>query len=78
MTKKTKKANQAPEVVKVGNYYELQINGESIDGKQYRNDYIAGQAFLYWHSNTTEAVTFTESDIVAAQLADDEQPSNSE
>ena len=75
MSKKTKKANQAPEVVKVGNYYELQINGQSIDGKQYRNDYIAGQAFLYWSSTATATVEF---DIEAAQLADDEQPSDSE
>ena len=72
------KKQKTPGVDKVGQHYELTINGKSIDGKKYRNLYLAQQALIYWASNNTAPVTFTETDITAAQLADDEQPSNSE
>lgn len=65
-------------VDKVGTHYELTINGKSIDGKKYRNLYLAQQALIYWASNNTAPVKFEETDITAAQLADDEQPSDSE
>lgn len=72
------KKQKTPGVDKVGTHYELTINGKSIDGKTYRNLYLAQQALIYWASNNTAPVKFEKTDITAAQLADDEQPGNSE
>ena len=72
------KKQKTPGVDKVGRHYELTVNGKSIDGVKYRNLYLAQQALIYWASNNTKPVTFIQTDITAAQLADDEQPSDSE
>ena len=78
MANSKKKKVKTPGIDRVGTHYELTINGKSVDGKAYRNLYIAQQALLTWVSNNTAAVKFEETDITAAQLADDEQPGNSE
>ena len=41
------KKQKTPGVDKVGTHYELTINGKSIDGKTYRNLYLAQQALIY-------------------------------
>ena len=73
-----KKKQKTPGIDKVQHHYELTINGKSVDGKAYRNLYIAQQALLSWYSNNTKPVKFEKTDIAAAKLADDEQQSNSE
>lgn len=73
-----KKKQKTPGIDKVEHHYELTINGKSVDGKTYRNLYIAQQALLSWYSNNTKPVNFEETDITAAQLADDEQQTDSE
>jgi len=64
----------APTIETQGPNYILVKDGQSVDGKEYRNLYVAQQALIYWVSNNTKAPKFRKSDkIEKAQLADDEQ-----
>ena len=55
----------------VGTAYQITRDGKSVDGKTYRNLYVAQQALLYM--SATPEPEFTNLDLEAAQLADDEQ-----
>jgi hypothetical protein len=61
----------APTIETQGPNYILVKDGKSVDGKEYRNLYVAQQALIYWVSNNTKAPKFNK--IEKAQLADDEQ-----
>ena len=61
----------APTIETQGPNYILVKDGQSVDGKEYRNLYVAQQALIYWVSNNTRAPKFNK--IEKAQLADDEQ-----
>jgi len=61
----------APTIETQGPNYILVKDGQSVDGKEYRNLYVAQQALIYWVSNNTKAPKFNK--IEKAQLADDEQ-----
>jgi hypothetical protein len=61
----------APTIETQGPNYILVKDGKSVDGKEYRNLYVAQQALIYWVSNNTKAPKFDK--IEKAQLADDEQ-----
>ena len=61
----------APTIETQGPNYILVKDGQSVDGKEYRNLYVAPQALIYWVSNNTKAPKFNK--IEKAQLADDEQ-----
>jgi len=62
---------EAPTIEPIGPNYILVKDGESVDGKEYRNLYVAQQALIYWVSNNTKAPKFNK--VEKAQLADDEQ-----
>jgi UDP-N-acetylmuramyl pentapeptide synthase len=61
----------APTIETQGPNYILVKDGKSVDGKEYRNLYVAQQALIYWVSNNTKAPKFNK--VEKAQLADDEQ-----
>ena len=61
----------APTIETQGPNYILVKDGQSVDGKEYRNLYVAQQALIYWVSNNTKAPKFNK--VEKAQLADDEQ-----
>ena len=61
----------APTIETQGPNYILVKDGKSVDGKEYRNLYVAQQALIFWVSNNTKAPKFNK--LEKAQLADDEQ-----
>ena len=72
MANSKKKKVKTPGIDRVGTHYELTINGKSVDGKIYRNLYIAQQALLTWVSNNTVAVTFKQTDTTEQGATDSE------